>query len=380
MKKKLIVVAVAGALGAPALVMAQSSTVQIYGRITAEYAYVDRGQGTEKGDLLQTPGGSSIGFKGEEKLGGGLSAWFQCESSADVTEGGDGLCTRNSAIGFKGGFGNVYIGRWDTPFKKAISIGDGTGSEDTGVQGSSRILAGNSTGQVGVGNRAIWKRRQGNTINYDTPNFGGFSAEVSYSTLEASGTNTTIPATPEPRVWSIAGLYSAGPLGLGIGYEKHDDFGGTGLDDKAWVIAARYKFGPATIGGTFNKQDYDGPAGASADRKAWSVGIEWNLGGPHNLEAMYGEADDMKGTAGFTPSSLLPAVDPAGGTGAKNYQIAYRHVLSKRTEARIAYSVMDNDSRTNVYALNGLSSSPTPPSGTLGEKQSAISLLLKHRF
>ena len=36
MQKKLIAVAVAGVLGAPALAMAQSSTVQVYGRITFE--------------------------------------------------------------------------------------------------------------------------------------------------------------------------------------------------------------------------------------------------------------------------------------------------------------------------------------------------------
>ncbi len=381
MQKKLIVVAVAGALSAPALVMAQSSTVQIYGRITGEYSYVDRGAGTTKGDLLQTPGGSSIGFKGEEKLGGGLSAWFQCESSADVQEGGDGTCTRNSAIGFKGAFGNVYIGRWDTPWKKAFSMGDGVGSEDTGVQGNTRLTVGSSTGQIGVGNRGIWKRRQANTINYDTPKMGGFHAEVSYSSLEASGINT-VPgtATAKPRLWSIAGLYRAGPLGIGIGYEKHDDFGGAGLDDKAWAIGARYKFGKVLVGGSYNKQDYDGPAGASMDRKAWTVGVEFNINGPHNIEASYTDTGDTKGTIGFTPSSLLPAVSAAGNNGAKQWQLAYRHVMSKRTEARIAYVVVDNDSGTNIYSLNGVSSSPNPPTGTLGEKQTGISLLVKHRF
>ncbi|MFN7088136.1 MAG: porin, partial [Burkholderiales bacterium] len=111
MQKKLIAIAVAGALGAPALAMAQASTVQVYGRVTAEYGYVDQGSGKPNTDLLQTPGGSAIGFKGEEKLGGGLSAWFQCESSADIRgQNQDGWCSRNSAVGFKGGFGNVYIG------------------------------------------------------------------------------------------------------------------------------------------------------------------------------------------------------------------------------------------------------------------------------
>src|SRR3546814_9689180 len=50
-------------------------------------------------DYADTPGGSAIGFRGEEKLGGGLSAWFQCESSADVRGlDQEGFCSRNSAI------------------------------------------------------------------------------------------------------------------------------------------------------------------------------------------------------------------------------------------------------------------------------------------
>src|SRR5688572_10043818 len=123
MQKKLISVAVAGALFAPALALGQTSTVQIYGRLTYEFGFAEQ-VGRPDSDFASSPGGSAIGFKGEEKLGGNLSAWFQCETSAD-TLGNDqiGLCSRNSAVGFKGGFGNVYFGRWDTPFKRALNQG-----------------------------------------------------------------------------------------------------------------------------------------------------------------------------------------------------------------------------------------------------------------
>ncbi len=396
MQKKLMAVAVAGALVAPALAMAQSSTVQIYGRMTVEYSYMDRGQGTEKGDGLQTPGGSSIGFKGEEKLGGGLSAWFQCESSADVTEGGDGTCTRNSALGFKGGFGNFYIGRWDTPFKQASSLGAGVGSESTGTQGNSALMVGSSTGRIGLAGRNIWERRQANTINYNSPKFGGFDVRAAYSTLEATGLAT---GANKPRLWSLAGIYNAGPLAIGVGYEMHKDAGNAagggvfsvnpatgviaasavtanqpGLDDTAIAISAKYKFGKLLVGGGWNKQEYEiGTAGATTERDAWNMGVEYNISGPHNIEASYSQAGDMKGTAG-TATPGLPTV--GGNTGAKQYQVAYRHLFSKRTEARLAYVVVDNESGTNLYTLNGLSASPAP----LGAKQKAISLLVKHTF
>ena len=65
MQKRLMAVAVAGVFAAPALVLAQSSTVQLYGRITYEYGYVDQGAGKPSTDLAQTPGGSAIGFRGQ---------------------------------------------------------------------------------------------------------------------------------------------------------------------------------------------------------------------------------------------------------------------------------------------------------------------------
>jgi len=144
MQKKLLAVAVAGALGAPAIAMAQTSTVQVFGTIYVEYTIrADQGNtpaaagfpaGVERSDadFIQTPG-SEIGFKGEEKLGGGLSAWFQCASTADVRGiSQDGWCSRNSAIGMKGGFGNLFIGNWDTPFKRTISP-TAVGGNDTGI-------------------------------------------------------------------------------------------------------------------------------------------------------------------------------------------------------------------------------------------------------
>ena len=107
MEKKLLAVAVAGLLAAPVIAAAQS-TVQIYGRVTYEWGRADQGPGRPDLDFADTPGGSAIGFKGVEQLGGGLSAWFQCESSADIT-GFDtsSICTRNSAVGFPGGVGDT---------------------------------------------------------------------------------------------------------------------------------------------------------------------------------------------------------------------------------------------------------------------------------
>jgi predicted porin len=385
MQKKLIVIAVAGALTAPALAFAQASTVQLYGRITAEYGYADQGNGRPNTDIFQTPGGSNVGVKGEEKLGGGLSAWFQCESSADVRgEGQNGFCTRNSAIGFKGGFGNVYMGKWDAPFKKAMSVGDGAGSEDTGLPGTAFLMAGSSTGTTnstyGTGNpygRHIWKRRQQESVNYITPNFSGFTATVAYSTGNAATSATNTTAAAKPRVVSVAGLYKNGPINIGVGYEQHSEFAvngaGAALDDDAWVIAGSYSFGKVKVGAAYNEQTYENTTVGAGDmkKKASHIGVDWDLAGPHSVGGAWTHAETSGPSATYSINGTAQ-YNILGGNDADLYQIYYGHAFSKRTTAKLGYVQVDNDANA-AYALGGLK-------GNKGQNQSAFYMLVKHVF
>src|SRR5258706_4822987 len=81
MNKKLLAVAVAGALGAPVVALAQSS-VTLYGSIDVAYAAkVDkRGNGSVLSNVSGIgegwQAGNRIGFRGSEDLGGGLTALF----------------------------------------------------------------------------------------------------------------------------------------------------------------------------------------------------------------------------------------------------------------------------------------------------------------
>lgn len=382
MQKKLIAVAVAGALGAPALALAQASTVQIYGKMTAEYGYVDQGTGRPNTDMLQTPGGSNVGVKGEEKLGGGLSAWFQCESSADVRGvNQDGFCGRNSAIGFKGGFGNVHIGRWDTPFKRA-TVGM-IGAGDTGLLGAAFLMAGNSTGTIASGgaslNRSMWKRREASQIYYESPNFNGFNVLAAYSAANATAAlNATTGA--KPRVQSLAALYKNGPLEVAGGYERHSDFGsaGGGNTDRGWTLGGTYTFGGnVKVGAQYIDTKYEITSGTDLTKKNWMVGVDWHISGPHNLEASYVKAGDSKGTAvtgvaGGGGAFALAA--PASGTGAKLYQITYRHDFSKRTQVKMGYVKLNNDNAAS-YGLGGLA---TPTAA--GTSQSAWVMYAQHTF
>ena len=380
MQKKLMAVAVAGVLGAPVVALAQTSTVQIYGTLYVEYSRIDQGGPRQDVDILQTPG-SNIGFKGEEKLGGGLSAWFQCESTADVRgQDQDGWCSRNSALGLKGGFGNVFIGNWDTPFKRTISPTN-VGGNDTGIWGTASLLTAGSTTLNGNASRANFKRRQNNTINYDSPNFAGFQVmlatiSLNHVTAVTGGTNS------KPRLWSIGAQYSAGPLYVSGGYEQHNEFGGPGGaregDDKGWHVGAAYTWGPVRFGGQFTQQKFENiatAAGGESKVKAWHVGVDWNIAGPHGLRAAYTQADDVKGTTGapaVAGSQAQVRPSPGGNTGAKMYQIRYVYNFSKRTEFTFGYVKLDNDSAAayNIFGVAGATAGSSPDAWGMGLRHS----------
>lgn len=389
MNKKLMAVAVAGALAAPAVAMAQStSTVQIYGSMYMEYSFVNTsralaGNDTANADILQTPG-SEVGIKGEEKLGGNMSAWFQCNSSADPRGvNGDGFCTRNSAVGLKGNFGNFFVGNWDTPFKRTIGA---VGGRDTGIFGTAFLLTGNSTTTTDGASAGVFKRRQRNLLTYDSPSFGGFQVMGAFSSTNSSTATTATSAGAKPRIMSIAASYKAGKLDLGAGYEKHTDAyanvaqpGNATVagDEHGYHLSAAYTFGPVKLGGTYTQQKAEPIlAGVARDAKlnAWHLGAEWKIAGPHNLHAGYTQANDMKGAAGAAMGSR-PVVTAASDTGAKLYQIRYLYDFSKRTTGTIGYVNLKNDNSAS-YALGGLSGAAVGA----GTKQSAIAMSISHKF
>jgi len=434
MQKKLLAVAVAGALGAPALALAQNATVNVYGRMYIEYGLVNQGNRSDLNpavagqsslatvDILQSPG-SNIGFRGEEKLGGGMSAWFQCETTAEFRGAATaGLCSRNSALGLKGAFGNVFVGNWDTPFKRVTET---VGGNETGVFGTAYVLFGNSatfaSGNAGPG---VYKRRQNNMITYDSPNFSGFSASAAYTATNTATPSFSGTSSNKPRIWSLNASYKNGPLNVFGAYEKHKEFRGAtapfGLsptisantsatlpatagtastaaplsanregDETGWALGASYTFkNNLKLGGLYTRQTSEGGTTALPTESrvnAWHLGIDWNISGPHGVRAAYSRVGDVSGagaaalgaatgtSTALVPNVTRPAFNAAGATSAKLWQIRYVHALSKRTEMNVGYVRLDNGANAS-YQLGGVSSNVN------GSDQSAWALSLDHRF
>ncbi len=408
MNKKLMAVAVAGALAAPAVAFAQASTVQIYGNIIMNYNYLDQGNHRIKVDQFNNHD-SGIGVKGEEKIGGGNSVWFQCESTFDVSgtssaAGTAGFCGRNSAVGLKGGFGNVYAGNWDTSMKIAMggfrpfstSGAFGMGAHLWNTSGSNIAnpvtttvaspVIGGATGTLtstsgGTSSAFSFTRRQTNLLSYAIPKINGFDAGISYSAINESTATTTAATNTKPRLWSLGATYVNGPLALGLGYERHRNYnpaasvtygGGT---DRALNLAAAYTIaGKYKISVIHTRQDYETnttTARSDLDNRNWGIYGDLALSGPHKVRLGYTKAGDTKGNSTATVGSLIG--NPLGDTGSKTYAIQYAYAASKRTEFNLGYAKLDNDSRAK-YTLQSLGT------GTLGQDQNAWVMGVKHTF
>jgi predicted porin len=395
MRKKLIAAAIGSAFFAPVAASAAdeagSSTVQLFGTLWIEYAFhVDQGRSAAPGtpdltsvDILQATPFSEIGIKGEEKLGAGLAAWFQCASTADVRgQSQSGLCSRNSAVGLKGGFGSVYIGNWDTPFKRTTTPTIYVGANDLGVWGAAFLLtADNTTDAVGA-NRADFRKRQNNSINYDSPNFGGFQVMGTFSSSQASTGELDSATNKKPRLWSLGAQYTAGPLYVSGAFEEHRDYAGaTGPDnsrDRGWQLGVAYTVGPVRFGGLYTRQKFD-VIGGDVTAKAWHAGVDWTIAGPHGLKAAYTQAGNMTGVAGVLVGTVSgpgyrPAPAPGMDTGAKLYQIRYVYTFSKRTEFNAGYVKLNNDAGA-AYNLGGLTVRHAN-----GDSQSAWAFAMRNTF
>jgi len=398
MNKKLMALAVAGAVAgavvAPTEAMAQSSNIQMCGSLTVLYYLHDPknpGGPGKKGDILE---GSEpeMFIRGEEKLGGGLSAWFACASSFDLWGGGDGstLCSRNSGLGFKGGFGNLFLGNWDQPQKLVYNQARGAFSGTNALYGgTATLLFGSSASGLGNGNAPVagtdsnnpnrFYRRQARSVNWHSPNWSGFNVKGSFS----SGTeHTGMGLSPlNPRLFGLSGEYASGPLYVGLGYELHEDWNPATLpvgpaagqynggDDTNISLVGVYTFGGAIrLSGVYSKSEYETGVGSSMDVDGMAFYLDWKIGGPHTLRFQYGLVNDPEGTVTVGSYRANSALE----RGATVMGVNYEYAFSKRTAGLVGFNQMDNDP--------GAAFSQGKSAATVGGKQQSVGIAIKHRF
>jgi predicted porin len=369
MQKKLLTMAVAGALAVPGLALAQSS-VEVYGTINMSFGNVKFteptsgvGGSVSKWDVANHA--SNYGIRGRESLGAGLTAWFQIEQNAPLERSNNVAITpasRNSAVGMQGAWGNVFIGQWTTPWADldglwSIGTVGGWGPvtsiigrrETTGSAPSRNCANGHLSPAAGICDaveagggvgHAFW-RRASQSVFYQSPVFGGAQAKFAYQTNDMKAT-TGVPE--DPSLWSASIQWSGmgGRLRIGGAYDSHKDFSAVGQKDTGFAIKGGWNFGFADVGLAYEDVTYKTAAG---DCKSKNYGIALAVPvGSGAIRASYSQADDLD-EAGCGPvgTAISPAGSTVGNNGAKQWNIGYDHRFSKRTTVGVGYATIDND-------------------------------------
>lgn len=208
------------------------SSVTVYGIVDAAYVggnnrisssatTTNNGQTKSTVNAFGQNGESSsrIGFKGNEDLGGGSTAFFTAEfgiypqdASLNGNSMGGNLFNRQSFVGLKkNGLGQAALGTQYTPiFNAGVVTDPGNFNNIAGnvIYASTQNIASASAGTTYIGFTA----RTSNTLSFKTDSFSGFTASGIYTLNNSNQNQTTTPGSIS------GGNTNASGWGLGVDY------------------------------------------------------------------------------------------------------------------------------------------------------------------
>jgi predicted porin len=363
MQKKLLAVAVAGALMVPAAAMAQSS-VTISGVFKVGIDNYRISGGRDSNETRITDNSSRIIFGITEDLGGGLSAIAQLDARPQLDDSGGSATTTalaagNSWVGVRSAsLGTLTFGRHDLHYGKQP---DEVAALAGALQGAAVSLM-DFIGNTPIANAT----RTPNVMRYDTPNWSGFAATVAYST-NASGNEADLASgVRKGQAWNFNPSYTSGPFQVGFSHWRQKPDAALG-EITSNSFYGYYRFGAFKVGLGINDSEVEGAAGVTNDRRAWTVPVAWRMG-QHHVAAHYTRAGEDDGTA-------------VGDDAAKMFAVAYSYLLSKRTALGVTFAKLTNETNatydffTNTGALGSTGSATAA-----GEDARLVAFTVRHAF
>jgi predicted porin len=311
-----------------------------------------------------TVGTSNWGFRGYEALSPQVKLVWQLESAFQIDQNtGPGLGGRDSKVGFRTPWGELFMGQWDTPYKYiSLAVNPlraGYVFDRTAITGNPGFQVPNTTTgftRAGAKTDASFDRRQGNSIQYWSPNMGGFTLRAAYSVDE--GKNPIIAGGPivSPTIASLFLEYDIGQLSVRYAYEQHNDYFGmtqlggsaagtatnTSSKDRANKFVVLYRIGNTRLTGIVEQLEYkndDSLAGAVSKYKRLSYyGV---------IEQFFANKSSVFFSYGFAGNGECTRVGGLACTthalSAKYITAGYIYRFSKRTEGFIAYYRLTNE-------------------------------------
>ena len=284
MNKKLIALAVSGALAAPVMVaQADDSGPTLYGRINLALAANDSDflddTTWDVADVV-----SRFGIRGEEDLGNGLAAVYRYEfrvnsDVGNLASAANGRTQRLSYVGLKGGFGQVIVGSiWSTFYNIVGTYLDPT----------------YTLGYFGYSSYAGGDYRTDNAIQYS----GNFGPVAVSAQIQVDGSNV---AEEDVDRWSIGASVPVGPVTIAAAYDTSENgladadgnavLGGSGESTDRFGAAVSYGGEGYTINAGYQSVENDD---TGLDRDFWTINGGFDVGDSNRLYVQYwdGSGDD----------------------------------------------------------------------------------------
>ena len=355
MKKSTLALAVAAALAGFGTVAHADTTLYGSARVSVDYdEYNSDYVRAPNGGLVRIRPGSDawdmynntsrLGVRGEEDLGGGLSAIYQYEFGVDVTEGGNFNSNRPKWVGLKGSnWGSVTAGTQWTPYYNVIGVGD--------IFNSSKVFD-NAT-YLGK----AFGERMDNSLIYSSPNWSGFGFQAmlvmngSCGSSDPQTPNDLCKVNPDNKLYgnltdgvdmyNISATYKNGPFFAGATYMALDGPGFSDFlttptyDGDQWGLAFGYNSGPFAVTLAYENGDVN-TLNFGKTENFYLTG-QYTFGN-NIIRGSYGYNSPDDGQFIFADGTTLTQSD------LNNYALGYQYNFSKRTRAWVEWKLNDVDS------------------------------------
>ena len=305
MNKKLLTVAIAGAMTAP--MAAQAVKYKMSGQVNRAIVFMDDGDQSDVRNVDSIASGTRWRLKGSEDLGNGMKVGFYYEmqtSSAPSsaarpdqnTDGANGVGAggniRQANVWFSGGWGKMSMGQLD---------GAANGATEADLSGT--CISGNCVLRASYTAGINWRTSAGGTIGQTVgsthSNFDGFSRYdgIRYDS-PALGPVTISGSVGNDSKWDVAARVNTGVGGGQLsGALFYGEASGALNIDNRWGGSLSYLFSQGTnITGAYAENETQ--AGNDSDNWYIKLGHKW---GPHAVGIGYGETSDFAGQ-GFEES------------------------------------------------------------------------------
>jgi predicted porin len=398
MQKKLMAVAVAGALAMPGLAAAQSVSLSGFFKIGLENIKIGQPGAARAGlhdsEMRVADNSSRMIFNMNEDLGGGLAAIGQVDFRFDPDGGGGPAANGNTWVGLRSATaGTLTIGRWDLHYGKSPSdLPNKAGA----LKAAAISLMDYMPSATGANTAIANATRTPNAIKWDSPNWSGFAVTVAYSTNQGGQESDLTSSSRKGSAVNINPSFTAPNFKVEWSNwnSKLDATAASPAaqnDQKGDTLNAWYAARGLKIGMAYNKSELK-TATTKAERTAMTIPVNYSTGA-HDLHFHYTRANKVK-----------VGGSEVADTGAKMMAAAYVYNLSKRTSMGITYAKITNDpaaaynfftggstAYTSVANSSAASSAVTGAQAagslssfgattTAGEDPTLLALILRHGF